>query len=64
MKLEIAMGLFFACILGFIVYLMVDFQGYVEEKVNWCEEVGGIPVKGDKGRFKICLDPSAVIKGE
>lgn len=33
-----------------------------EADSNWCENAGGISVIGDDGHFKVCLDPSAVIK--
>ena len=62
MKFESIVLILGFSIIGFILYLMINFDNQVKERVNWCEDAGGIPLKGDKGHFKICLDPNAVIE--
>jgi hypothetical protein len=62
MRIEIFITVFFIAIVAGVFWLSMTHSNAVNERKNWCEEAGGIPVVGDKGHYKICLDPSAVIE--
>lgn len=53
---------FFALIFVGIIFLMVNFEQEGTAIRNACSEAGGIAVFGDRGHFKVCLDPDAVIE--
>lgn len=54
-------GLIFIFSLGVLILSLAHVER-TQEDSTWCENAGGIPVIGDDGHFKVCLDPSAVIK--
>jgi hypothetical protein len=62
LKLEILILALFVAVIVMIGYVMVDFTQDRIEKTNWCAQAGGIPIVGDKGHFKLCLRPEAVIQ--
>lgn len=53
---------FFTLMLIVIFVLVIDFGIEQTNNRNICSELGGIPVFGDKGHFKVCLSPDAVIE--
>lgn len=48
--------------LGLVTYAMISHSNQRIEAKNLCEQMGGISVIGDKGHYKVCLRPSAVIE--
>lgn len=52
-----------AFILSFF-YFAISSENSTIEKINQCNEVGGVAIKDYKGAFRVCLDPGAVIKVE
>lgn len=62
LKTELLIVSLFVIALGFIAYVMVDFTQQRNQRVDWCKQAGGIALVGDKGHYKICLRPDAVIE--
>lgn len=52
----------FIAMMGFITYLGLSFVQRVEARRDLCAEAGGISLVGDKGHYKLCLRPEAVIE--
>ena len=53
---------FVVLILVGLFFLVVNFHDVQTNNRDVCSEAGGIPIFGDKGHFKVCLRPEAVIE--
>lgn len=51
-----------AVMLTGVFFLVSWHHEHVIESKDWCTEAGGVPLIGDRGHFKLCLDTSAVIE--
>jgi hypothetical protein len=48
-------------ILGLASYAIIHQSQVRDNSISICEQMGGISVVGDRGHYKVCLRPSAVI---
>ena len=52
----------FILMIGFVLYIGFVFTQKVESKRDLCAEAGGVSLVGDKGHYKFCLRPEALIE--
>lgn len=56
-----AIIIFAIVFLGGFAYLIHATDEKREQITTGCEAAGGVPIYGDKHRFKVCLNPDAIV---
>lgn len=43
------------------VWMLIELHSRTVESVDWCTEVGGVPLT-ERGHFLVCLKPDSIIE--